>query len=75
MIRLFTPKNGIQLTILKSIFEAEGVPVFIENENVGAIRTGMFMEPFMPRTIMVSEEHYEKAAAIIQSFIDNNQLG
>jgi len=71
MIKLYNPKNGLHLAILKGIFDAEGIPIFVLNDNLGSIRTGTIIEPFFERTIMVSEEHYEKALTIIQNFTEN----
>jgi len=71
MIKLYSPENEVQLAMLKGIFEAEGIPIFVHNDNFGSMRTGMQIELFNKKTIMVGEQHYASARDIIQNFIGN----
>lgn len=41
MIKLYSPENEVQLAILKSLFEAEGIPIFVHNDNFGSMRSGI----------------------------------
>jgi hypothetical protein len=71
MIKLYSPENEVQLAILKSLFEAEGIPIFVHNDNFGSLRTGMQIELFNQKTIMVSEQDYENARTVILNFLGN----
>jgi putative signal transducing protein len=71
MIKLYSPENEVQLAILKSLFEAEGIPIFVHNDNFGSMRTGIQIELLNQKTIMVSEQDYENARTVIRNFLGN----
>ena len=71
MIKLYSPENEVQLAILKSLFEAEGIPIFVHNDNFGSMRTGMQIELLNQKTIMVNEQDYESAQAVIRNYLGN----
>lgn len=71
MMKLYTPKSCLHLIILKGLFEVEGIPITVLNDDSGSFRTNVFSESFTERTIMVSQEHYEKALTIVQNFKKN----
>ena len=71
MKKLYSPENEVQLAILKSLFEAEGIPIFVHNDNFGSMRSGIQIELFNKKTIMVSEQDYENARAVILNFLGN----
>jgi len=71
MIKLYSPENEVQLAILKSLFEAEGILIFVHNDNFGSMRTGMQIELLNQKTIMVNEQDYESAQAVIQNYLGN----
>jgi hypothetical protein len=71
MIKLYSPENELQLAILKSLFEAEGIPIFVHNDNFGSMHTGMQIELLNQKTIMVGEQDYENARTVILNFLGN----
>jgi hypothetical protein len=71
MIKLYSPENEIQLSILRSIFEAEGIPIFVHNDHFGSMRTGMQIELLNRRTIMVSKEFLEQASEVMREYLKN----
>lgn len=71
MIKLYVPPNEVQLAILKSLFEAEGIPIFVLNDNFGSMEPGIQIALLNQKTIMVREEEYENARAVIANFLGN----
>jgi hypothetical protein len=71
MIKLYSPGNEIQLATLRSIFEAEGIPIFVHNDHFGSMRTGMQIELLNRKTIMVSELHFEQASIVMREYFKN----
>jgi len=71
MIKLYSPENEVQLSILKSLLEAENIPVFVHNDSFGSIYPGLQVEWFNARTIMVDEPHYDKAQVVLREFLAN----
>lgn len=71
MIKLYSPENEVQLAVLRSLFEAEGIPIFVHNDHFGSMETGVQIALFNRKTIMVSEKHFQRSSEIIQSFLAN----
>lgn len=67
MKKLYTPVDESELVFLKSLFEAEGVPFYVLNDNFGSLYSGVYMNYFNAKTIMVPEEFYEESRALILS--------
>jgi len=71
MIKLFSPENDAQLAVLRSIFEAEKIPVFVHNDLFGSLKTGLQIDLLNRKTIMVHESDFERAQEIISDFLKN----
>ena len=71
MIKLYSPENEVELALLKGIFDSEGIPIFVHNDNFGSMRTGIQIELFNKKTIMVAEQYFEQAQLVLQDFIGN----
>lgn len=67
MKKLYTPVDESELVFLKSLLEAEGVPFYVLNDNFGSLYSGVYMNYFNAKTIMVPEELYEESRALILS--------
>jgi hypothetical protein len=67
MKRLYTPSDESELVFLKSMFEASGMPYYIQNENFGSLYTGSYMSSLNAKTIMVPEDIYDDAKELILS--------
>lgn len=71
MIKLYSPENEIQLAVLRSIFEAEGIPIFVHNDHFGSMRPGVQIELFNRKTIMVPEKYFEKSCEVLRNYLGN----
>ena len=71
MIKLYSPENEIQLAVLRSIFDAEDIPIFVHNDHFGSMRPGVQIELFNRKTIMVPERYFEKSCEILRSYLEN----
>lgn len=70
MKKLYIPADESELVFLKSILESDGVPFYVLNDNFGSLYSGAYMSFFNAKTIMVPEDYYEDAKAIIASVIE-----
>ena len=68
MKNLYSPKSEAELAVIRSILEGEKIHFFIHNDHFGTMRTGPPIELFNAKTIMVSEEDFERACEIISDF-------
>ncbi len=67
MKKLYTPSDESELVFLRSLFEAEGIPFYVLNDNFGSLYSGVYMNYFNAKSIMVPEEFIEDARELIQS--------
>ena len=74
MKKLYVPSNESELVFIKSVLEADGVPYYVQNENFGSLYSGVYMNYFNAKTVMVPEEYYEDAKEIIQSVIKDAEF-
>lgn len=67
MEKLYTPSDESELVFLRSLLEAEGIPFYVLNDNFGSLYSGVYMNYFNAKTIMVPEEFFEDARELIRS--------
>jgi hypothetical protein len=73
MKKLYIPKNPMELSLIKSIFDSEGISYHIQNEQFGSLNIGPQIEMFNSRIIMVQDEDFEKAGELLSDFLSNNE--
>ncbi len=71
MISLYSPDNDVDLAIIKSIFEGEGIEYFVHNDHFGTLKIGPKIDLFNAKTIMVQEHQFEMAKELIDEFLEN----
>ena len=71
MKRLYIPTDEFELLFLKSFLDAEGLPYYVLNDNFGSMYSGVYMNNFNAKTIMVPEELFDDAKALIRSVIED----
>jgi len=72
MVKIFSPNDEIQLALVKSLLEAEGIPYFVHNDQFGSMQVGIQIELLNRRTVMVAEPFAERARAIVAEFLENS---
>ena len=73
MKKLYSPENDSELAIIRSILDGEGIYYFVHNDHFGTLQVGPPIDLFNLKTIMVSEDHYERAKEIIEDFLTNTK--
>lgn len=71
MIKLYSPRNEIELAFIKSIFEAEGIPYFVHNDHYGSLEIGPSINLFNAKTIFITPESKERATELIADYLKN----
>ena len=71
MIKIYSPRNEVELAILKSILESEEVPFFVHNDNYGSLIIGPKIGLLNAKTIFVPENEGEKARELISEYLKN----
>ena len=69
-INLYSPKNEIELSMLKSILDSESIIYFVRNENFGSLEVGPHIGLFNAKMIQVQDDHYEKAKELLTDYLE-----
>ena len=71
LVRAYTPRNEVELAMLKGLLAQEGISFYVQNENFGALKAGPQIPLFNARTIMIPKEQYLEAKEIINGFMSS----
>ena len=69
MVNLHSPKNEIELSLIKSLLEGEKIPYFVQNDHFGSLEIGPKVPLYNAKMIMVHEEDLETAKELISEFL------
>jgi len=73
MKKLYSPRNDSELAIVRSILDGEGMQYFVHNDHFGTLQVGPQIDLFNAKTIMVSDDQYERAKEIVGDFLTNTK--
>jgi hypothetical protein len=71
MIKLYSPQNEVELSFIKSILDGESIPYFVHNDHFGSLKVGPQIELFNAKTIMVDQNHFDRAKDLLDDFLKN----
>ncbi len=74
MIRLYSPRNEIDLALLRCILDGDGIPFFVHNDHFGSLRIGLVVELYNAKTIMVNEEDYICASELVSEYLRSTNI-
>jgi hypothetical protein len=70
LIKLYSPRDAVELALVESILEGENIPFFIHNDHFGSLEVGPQIDIFNKKTIMVNEEYAERARELLHDFLE-----
>ena len=59
----------MELSLLKSIFDGEGISYFVHNDHFGSLKIGPCIDLFNAKTIMVADHQFQEAEAILLDYL------
>lgn len=62
---LYKPKDGVDLSIVESLLEANGINYYVFNRHFSSLYPGVQIGFFNATTIMVPEEEFERARDVL----------
>jgi len=68
--QLYSPQNEVELTLLKSILDAEGISYFIRNDNFGSLEVGPRIGLLIAKMIEVRDDQYETAKELLTDYLE-----
>ncbi|RPI76723.1 MAG: DUF2007 domain-containing protein [Desulfobacteraceae bacterium] len=69
MIKLYAPKNDVELVLIQSILDGEGINYFILNNHFGSLKPGPAIWLYNNKIIMVPEADFERAGELIVDYL------
>jgi hypothetical protein len=69
-INLYSPQNEIELSLIKSIFDSEGISYFVRNDNFGSLEVGPHIGLFNAKMLKVQDDQYEKAKELLTDYLE-----
>ncbi len=70
---LYSPKNEIELSLIKSILNSEGINYFVRNDNFGSLEVGPHIGLYNAKMIEVQDDQYEQAKELLADYLDKTQ--
>lgn len=74
MIQLYSPKNEVELAVLKSVLDAEGIEYYVRNDHFGSLKVGPRISLFNAKTLMVAEKDFDRAKGAITSHVLDSDM-
>ena len=68
MIKIYSPNDELELSMIRGVFDTEQIHYFILNDNFGSMRVGPQIDLINKKTIMVAPEDVDHSKEIISSF-------
>lgn len=68
MIKLYSPSDEGELSLILSILEGDNIPFFVHNNYFGSLRIGPPIYLFNKKTIMINKEFEERAKELLEDF-------
>ena len=73
MIDVYSPQNEVELALLKSILDSEGIRYFIRNDNFGSLEVGPRIGLFNAKMIEVQDDQYERAKELLTDYLKRTE--
>jgi hypothetical protein len=73
MIRLYSPENQIELAILSSHLEGEGIFHFVHNDFFGTLRVGPRIDLLNKKTLLVPASKADEAREVLSEYLKHKE--
>jgi hypothetical protein len=73
LVKLYSPKDEIELALIQSLLIGEGIEYFVHNEHFGSLKVGLKVPLYNAKTIIVDEEDIDWAGELLSDFLKYKQ--
>ena len=73
MIELYSPRNEVELALIRSILDPERINYFVRNDNFGSMEVGPRIELFNKKMILIQDEQYERAKELLADYLSRTE--
>ena len=68
-VNLYSPRNEVELALLKSILDSEHISYFVRNDNFGSLEVGPRIGLYNGKMIQVESDKYERAGELLSDYL------
>jgi hypothetical protein len=72
-VHLYSPQDEVELALLKSILDAEGISYFVKNDHFGSLEVGPRIDIFNAKMIEVQDHQYERAQELLSDYFEKTK--
>lgn len=69
MIKVYSPKDELELAVIRGLLDSEGIRYFVLNDHFGSMRVGPQIDLLNKKSIMVASEDIERTKEIISEVV------
>jgi len=69
MIKLYSPRDLVELALIESILEGDSISYFIHNDHFGSLEVGPPIDIYNKKTIMIEEAFEERARELLSDYL------
>lgn len=69
MKELYSPRNEVELALIKSILDAEFINYFVRNDYFGSMRIGPEIELLNKKLVLVQDDRYGRAKELLEGYL------
>lgn len=70
MIKIHSPNDELELSMIRGVFDSENIHYFVHNDYFGSMRVGPQIDLFNKKTILVDSEDVDRAKEIISNLLE-----
>ncbi|GFO68008.1 hypothetical protein GMLC_15870 [Geomonas limicola] len=70
MIKVYSPKDELELSLIRGLLDSEGIQYCVFNDHFGSMRVGPQIDLLNKKTIMVALEDLEKTRQVIADVVE-----
>lgn len=74
MIELYSPRNEIELALLKGILDSAGITYFVRNDRFGSMEIGPVIPLLNAKCILVHAEDFGRAKSLLKELLHRSAV-
>jgi hypothetical protein len=72
-VNLYSPRNEMELSLIKNILDSEAIVYFVRNDNFGSLEVGPHIGLYNAKMIQVQDDQYEKAKELLSDYFEKTR--
>lgn len=73
IVKLYSPQNLTEQSLIQSILDSEGINYYIHNDLFGSLYVGPQIDLYNKKMIMVPNDQYKRARELLDTFFESTE--